>query len=259
MPEQAGIFARLFGPQRGTRKMLAVSGVWVTHEDLEGGDAQAGSLPAAPALRYLRRCEPGAPLPDEVAPDAPRFEVVVHNTMPQRVRRRVAAAGAALMLSTALTLPMGVHWGIITLLAGATLVAVGTTGGSERVTFRRSDEGHWVEVEAEAELPPAEPLPVFGRWERVVYGVLSAAILGLAATGRITGNLPLIGVVGVGLAVAAVWDSLPIRRRDPRNAVLADLRFHELADPSRPLTPEDVGLPLRAGDRPDRPALRQEV
>jgi hypothetical protein len=92
-----------------------------------------------------------------------------------------------------------------------------------------------------------------------VYGVLSAAILGLAATGRTTGNLPLIGVVGVGLAVAAVWDSLPIRRRDPRNAVLADLRFHELADPSRPLTPEDVGLPLRAGDRPDRPALRQEV
>lgn len=51
MPEQSGIVARLFGPQRGTRKMLAVPGVWVTDEDLERGDAQGGSLPAGPALR----------------------------------------------------------------------------------------------------------------------------------------------------------------------------------------------------------------
>jgi hypothetical protein len=258
MPDQGGFVARLFRPQRGTRKMLAVPGVWVTHEDLEDGDARAGSLPAAPALRYLRRCEPGAPLPDGVGHDAARFEVVVHNTMPQRVRRRVAAAGAALMLSTAGTAMVGVHWGIITLLAGATLMAVGTTGGSEWVTFRRSETGHWVEVVEEAELPPAEPLPVFGRWERVAYGALSAAILGLAATGRITGNLPLVGVMGLGLALAAVWDSLPIRRRDPNNAILADLRFHELADPTRPLTPEDVGLPP-ASDRPDRPTLREEL
>lgn len=256
MVDENGLLARLFGPQRETRKMLALPGVWVSTEVLARDAMQPGSLPATCRLQYLRRVEPGAPLPDDVNPGAVRYEAMVHTEVSEKWRRPAAFAGAALTLGSAGLLAAAVPWGILSLLAGIALIVTGVTGGMECVTFRRSEAGAW--VEAEAELPPAEPLPQFAPWERVLYGTLSTAFFALMLTERIEGNLLLVGTVGAGLAVAAVWDSLPIRRRDPNNELVADLRFRELANPARPLTPEDLGAIADGGGRPAFPEPRDE-
>lgn len=256
MKDDDGVFARLFERGRVTRKLLSEPGVWVPAEYLELGGEVAEGRSTVPGLRFLRRIEPGGGLPDGVDPGAARFDVVVRSEMSPGARLAAAAAGAAIALASAATLVAGVPWGVISLLAGIALIAVGVAGGDESVTFRRSENGGW--VQAEAELPPGEPLPHFAAWERVLYGTLSAAFVAMMLTGRIEGNLLLVGAVSAGLAAAAVWDSLPIRRRDPNNALVAELRFRELANPARPLTPEDLGRTVDGGARPALAEPRKE-
>ncbi|HEU4558875.1 MAG TPA: hypothetical protein VFS20_13535 [Longimicrobium sp.] len=248
MKDNDGVFARLFERGRITRELLSAPGVWVPAEDLERGDEGSERLPAVHGLCFLRRIEPGSELPDGVDPDAARYDVVVRSEMSPAARLAAAAVGAVTALASAAALVVGVPWGVISLLAGFALIAVGVAGENESVTFRRSENGGW--VQAEAELPAAEPLPHFAPWERVLYGTLSAAFVAMMLSGWIEGNLLLVGAVSAGLAAAAVWDSLPIRRRDPNNALVAELRFRELANPARPLTPEDLGLGVDGGARP---------
>ena len=228
-----GIFARLFGPGRATRSMLASPGLWVADDSLEGADTPASVLPAVHRPRYLRRLDPGAPLPDGVDPGAARYEMVVHNELPQRFRGPTTLAGAAATLGSIGVLMAGHLWGVPVLVAGLALVAGGISGGAERVTFRRTPEGRW--VEADGVVVDVEPPPLFGRWTRVLLGVLSAFAFWLALTraGEMPWDEILIAVgLGVGLGAGAVFDSLPIRDRDPSAAFRSALRFYELADPT---------------------------
>lgn len=77
---------------------------------------------------------------------------------------------------------------------------------------------------------------------RLVLGVLVAGALGVAILGAMGGDWVVALVAGgLGVGIAATSRSVirPKRGRDPGDALSAVERFHELADPARPLTADD--------------------
>lgn len=239
--KETGLLGWLFGPNRHTRKRLSLPGLWVNSADLRDGAASDGVLSAAYRPVYLRRTDPGAPVPAGVDPDAPRYQAEVSNQVPQRFRGAAAAAGTVVTLASVAAIAGGIPWGFVTLAAGPALITAGITGGSEGVTFRRAPDGAW--IEAEGEPPAIAPLRRYGPWTRAfaAAGAAIAAWLVVTNAAAAEWEAALIAAgVGALLAGVAAVDWLPIARPDPEPQILADRRFYELADPTRPLTDRDL-------------------
>lgn len=243
MLDENGFLPWLLGPRGVTRKKLPAPGLWVSPAEVEGGVMEAPELP-----RYLRRVEPGAPLPDGVEPGAARYDRVVRKELPERFRWPAVIAGAVVTVASVAVVLAGVPWGLMSLPAGIALVIAGLWGGRRSVTYRRSDTGAW--VEDQESIAADEPFQWFGTKTRVFLGVLAAFALWLAVTGAGEmgwAEILMTSALALGLGGCALVDSLPWPHRDLRDEIRSHQRFHELADPARALTPEDLGRTVDGG------------
>ena len=110
---------------------------------------------------------------------------------------------------------------------------------------------------AERELPgEGIAAPTYGRGTRAMFAFVAvmclvvAAILGLGGSWLLAASMVVFG------GGAGYFAATGRRPADPALAP-ASRHFHELADPTRPLTPEDVSIPPGGGDR-SLPRPRQE-
>lgn len=127
--------------------------------------------------------------------------------------------------------------------------------GSVAPVPARTDDS--VPVRAEAGDVPAhmaagggDIVPRRGVWERAGLAAVAVICFIVAAVVGIGGEwLP--SVIMVVSAACAGWFAITGNRPVENSELEASRRFRELADPTHPLTQEDVGLPS-AGDPPPR-------
>jgi hypothetical protein len=187
--------------------------------------------------------EPGAPLPAEVPPGATRYDVVEQPHIPAERRPWVIAAGALGTLGSAATLTFTNDWIWVLVLS---LVALwsGLRPDSTEVLTPAAD-GRYLLVGDGDPQPSAAPSPV-----------VRVALMVVAAFFTLTGIVLLASGAWEGIFIfAGAWGFFRLAktgRLDESELPPASARFHELADPSRPLTASD---PLAA--TPERPALQR--
>lgn len=244
-PDRPSVFSRLF-QSRTAQQMNQLPGVWITAESIVR-DGPADGTAASRRPFYLRRLQPGAPLPADVEEGAQRYDLVTRTEMPESLRRPAALAGAAITVAGAAAVAAVSAYGAVAILVGLGLLAAGIVGGVESYLFRPSADGVWVQ----APPPPPEPsrtVPYLRRGECVALGVLSLAFLSVVALRWSTApfsELAIAFALGAGLGALAIAGTLP------RPSVGADFhrlqRFLDQADPSIPL-PDDASL---SGERRD--------
>lgn len=104
---------------------------------------------------------------------------------------------------------------------------------------------------------PHEPLaPAYGRAWRAMFAVVAAMCLVAAAIGALGGSWIVAASMVVFGGFVGYFAVTGKRPADPSRAP-ASARFHELADPTRPLTRDDLGLTSGTGGppaSPERPA-----
>lgn len=103
---------------------------------------------------------------------------------------------------------------------------------------------------------PHEPLaPTYGTAWRAMFAVVAVMCFVAAVIGGLGGSWIVAASMAVFGGFVGYFAVTGKRPADPARAP-ASARFHELADPTRPLTPDDVRLPSGTGGRlasPERP------
>ena len=229
--------------------MNQLPGAWITEESIVRDDAAGGTVPSQRPL-YLRRLQPGAPVPADVEEGAQRYDLVVRTEMPESLRRPAALAGAAIAVAGAAAVGAGNPYGLVAVTPGLGLLAAGLGGGAETCRFRPSVDGSWVP----APPPPPEPprtVPLLGRGYRVGIGVVSLAFLSVVAlrwNEAPVSELAMAFVMGAGLGAAAIAGSRPMTIPGAEPHLLQ--RFHDLADPATPLPGDTTRTGERSAESP---------
>lgn len=191
--------------------------------------------------------EPGAPLPPGVPPSAERCEVTETTRFSPTGRRRAIAAGVLGALGS-IVLKTLTGWGMVPLVMSLALLYRALFANTTP-TVTPSPSGRYLAFDEG--IPHAESgMEEASRFASLVLGVAAIGGAGVALySGEYRVGAVLIGTLGCYLLYRGV------KGPDPRDEPLGQrtpLRFHALADPTRPLAPED--LRLCVDDAPLAPA-----
>jgi hypothetical protein len=182
--------------------------------------------------------EPGAPLPPGVSPWAERCDVVERPLYPAALRPWVIVLGIVSTLGCVATLAYFSNWGMAPLPLSLTVLCLGLWPPVHTV-LSPSPNGSHLAVEEAADHGVAEAA---GRLAAVVFGVVMivAAIGVLFSEER---DWMAISAMAMGAFYFLYHGVKGVQARDDGSQPTSSLRFRALADPSRPLTADDLHLP----------------
>jgi hypothetical protein len=191
-------------------------------------------------------------LGSEPTAGAARFERILETELPRGFRLPVAAAGAAALLGSIAVFSARAPWAVFGMIAGAGALVAGATGGRRTDRYEPAPDGDFVLAppEVEAAVLHEQWLHPFSIPTRILagfVGLLFVAILALNLAGlRGLHRQDAVGIL-IPAALAASLLYLAFRGNTPLGSDPAELplppRFHELADPRRPLPPDALPPP----------------
>jgi hypothetical protein len=181
--------------------------------------------------------EPGAPLPPDVPSWAERCDLVEKPDLAPVLRPWVIGLGVLGILGSAVTLAFFSHWGMAPLPLSVVVLWYGLRPGTTAI-LTPSPTGRYVAFE-EATDPDAGAMAVWGRIAALGLGL----VLVLVAGGQLFAEEPdwmavgSLGPFGLYLLYYGITGTDP---RGDAPGPSASLRFRALADPARPLGPDDA-------------------
>lgn len=198
--------------------------------------------------------------PDSIAPDTPRFERLTRRAWPVRKRVLSVAAGALVSLAGAWLMIGGDSWAQHLVVGGMVAIWLGADGGNRLHEYQEKPDGAYILVpaEVEARITTQREQKIQASVGRARAGALVVGVLG--ALGWLLSLLMVpdspsewVKLLGTGVFVAGMLRFaikgdlrfLPLFGGDADEPEAASPRFHELADPTRPLPPlADPAYPL---------------
>lgn len=147
--------------EKQAQKIHELPGVWHMHQEAIPREGASGMVVKP---RYLRRLDPGAPLPDDVDPAASRFEIVAERLPPPWWLRFLAPLGLLTFVGsfTAMVV-LDAAWGGLVGAVSLVPILLGLYC-PYAIVVRPSEAGRW--VEAPGVIEPGKPPP----WSLAISG-----------------------------------------------------------------------------------------
>jgi hypothetical protein len=183
--------------------------------------------------------DPDAPLPEGVPPRAERCDVVEVPLYPAALRPWVVGLGVISTLGCVATLAYFSNWGMAPLPLSLVVLYLGLRPPVDTV-LRPSPNGSHLAVEEHGDGGVADAA---GRIAAMAFGVamIAVAVGVLFSEDRDWMAISAMGMAAFYLIYHAVKGA---PARDDGSQPTSSLRFRALADPSRPLTADDLRLPV---------------